>query len=1149
MLEGQFGSLGKFIRKRYKVIIIIWIVSLVILLPFTAKSIGVTNYNVQFSGTSDHSMSSQAQALMSSQFGNSSNGSSNGTVVVLFVESPFESPSSYSVWTAINSSYESNLTGIGVTGIVSPYTIANSVVDSLSSSSLTIYKEVSNASNSSIAGFRLFNSSLNGISSFVIALKTVDFYYNSTYHNISYAVFSYSSLFSSYNAAIDNVSALIYGVPTQFFAIYSSLPSYYSVPHRDVIAKQLLLNNTANLGNNQTALSYFGLFYQAWNNSTYYNSSLPQYYRLNNSITQAFNQFANYIPPGESELFNSVYSGFNVTSFSNNSTRESITLRLLYSLTYSYGSGNPYIFNATYENFISKGNDTLLSETLTGSILNSSDSRISTLTTLNFNMTPVQFSIVFGPWISVNDSLLQSQLNESSLAPSIVNLYQSFDIPPSVFYRSILTNDTYALNKYFVDFTASKLTPLSSALNQNSTEMVKTFLSEGSKSSALIYSSAFLKNHFAGYPYFSFVNPEKFVNMSLSSGGNISKVLEGNYSNSGIALNAALFRDLVPNDFSGYLVILKFSQSSLSGAQLDTLNSYIANIQIAHPASKIYFTSGDEISHGIESTAYSGLMFSLIIGIIISIIIVGIYFRSILLAFVPLIFFGVSFSITLGIVYIIFGMIEKTTLSFIVTTLSSILILGLSTDYSVYMLNRYLRESSGEKIETTVRWAGHAVFTSGVTVILSYVVLAIFNVPIIGDGGFVNALGIAISLGVALTLLPSFIILLSKRMKPRKTLVSFTKVAKVSRNHRKALVALLVVIFVATVVVYETTPTSFDLFSLIPNNPGKAGYYEMTAAFGGDYLSPSYVLLTFPSQVYQDGHFNHTDIGIIDKVSSALLNYSAVAQIQTVTYPFGEAVNLSSIGGSALSAGTILNQSLSYIGRDGSTILINVTTKHVSYTQQGIDEISHIDEIVKQATPSGVSYLVGGSAQGLLDSSNNIDLTTYKIVEILAVIIFLVLAFQLTSLFTPLRLLFNVGTSALLAVAIFYAVFHYIMNLPIIVFGPLFVIVTLFGVGLDYDIFLVTRTREAVMAGKSDDDAIAEAINENASVILVLGFILSGVFGSLIFSPIGIISEIGFSITAGVLIDTVISWLFLIPALMLVMEKYNWWPSHIRKGG
>ncbi|MEM0134444.1 MAG: MMPL family transporter [Thermoplasmatales archaeon] len=1147
MLEGRFGSLGKFIKKRYKVIIIIWIIALVVLLPFTAKSTTVTNYDVQLNGVSSHSMSNEAQALMNSQFNNSSSSSSNGTVVVLFIDSNFESSTSYSIWKSLNSSYKSSLGNIGVTGIISPYTIANSVVDQISNSTYVIYTNILNAANGTISGYNTFNESVGSINKMTQELKIIDSYFNSTYYNISYAVNSYTNLFITYKGIIENVSGLTYGIPISYFKIYTQLPSYYTIPQRDIIAEKTLLNLTGNFGNNETSLGYFNLFYNSWNSSTYYNSSISPTDRLNTSINQAFSQFNYSLSPSERAVFGPVFSSFNLYSYSNNSTRQNITLHLDYNLTSSYSSGNPQIFNLTYQNFISNGSETQLSQNLTGYFLANNDSRISDFTLQVFNETPEQFARYFVSLGAINSSFVEMQLSQSVLSTSIQTLYQSVGIPSSLFYHGLFNNSTSTFKQYFVNSTAIKLDPLAVTLAQNSTQMVSSFLNEGANNSTRAYSTSFLESHFAGYPYFSFNDAAQFVNMSVSTRGNISSVVNGNYSESGISLKPALFKTLVTSNLSGYMVILQFSESSLNGNQLDTLNSYIASVQNSSDPVKIYYTSSDEIAHGIENTAYSGLMYSLIVGIIVSIFIVGIYFRSVLLAFVPLLFFGISFSITLGIVYLIFGVIEKSSLSFIVTTLSSILILGLSTDYSVYMLNRYMKESSNDKLESTVKWAGHAVFTSGVTVIVSYIVLALFNIPIIGDGGFVNALGIAVSLGVALTLLPSFLFLFKKKIKPRKNIVNFGKIAKFSRNHKRALVAILVVIFVSTIVVYETTPTSFDLFSLIPNNAGKAGYYEMVSAFGGDYLSPTYVLLTFPNQVYLNGHFNRTDIGIINNVSSALLKDPGISQIQTVTYPFGNYVNVYSMSGSPLAINTSLNQSLTYIGKDGSTVLMNVITKSVSYTQEGTDAVSHIDTIVKQATPSGVKYLVGGSAQGLLDSSNSINLSTYKIVEILAVIIFAVLAFQLTSVFTPLRLLFNVGTSALLAVALFYLVFHYLMNLPIIVFGPLFVIVTLFGVGLDYDIFLVTRTREAVMNGKSDEDAISEAINENASVVLVLGFILSGVFGSLIFSPIGIISEIGFSVTVGVLIDTILSWLFLIPALMLVMKKYNWWPSHIKQ--
>lgn len=1148
MLEGQFGALGAFIKRRYKAIIIVWIAILVVLLPFAAESTSLVNYNitnVEFAG-SNQTMSAEAQHLLDQQF-NSTNSTSNGSAVVLYVDSPFNSSTSYSLWESLNSTYKSGLASLGPSGIISPYSIARQVVDPLSNSTLTVYDNLEKAANGTISGYSSLSSNVSRIENFTQQMKTIDVYYNSTYYNVSVGVKSYSSLFSNYEIVIENISGMLYGIPLAYFTVYNNLPSYYPIPQRDYVASEVLINKTGNFGNNSNSIGYFDAFYGTWNSSSnpYYNGSV--YDRLNVSINQAFSILNSSLNQTERAIFDPIYGAFNIDSYSNNATRENITLELDYSLAAPYGTGDQEIFNATYQSFLMGGNETLLSENLTGSLLSSSDPQISIFTMQAFGMSPEEFSSFFVSRGPLNDQFFEMQLNDSLLSTSLERLYESIDIPAPVFYSSLLSNNTSIFKEYFINFTAPQLEALASPIGVTSKSLVSDFLSEGSANSSLTLAESFLTNHFAGYPYFSFSNPAKFVMDSVASGGNLSNYVRGNYTASGIDFAPSLFHNLVPPDFSGFMVILNFSPSNLNSTQLDTLSSYINGLQNKFDAVKIYSTSSDQISAGIENTAYSGLIYSLVAGIVLSVVIVGIYFRSALLAFVPLMFFGVSMLIVVGLSYIIYGLILKTSISFIVTTLSAMLILGLSTDYSVYILNRYSKESSEDKLGVTVKWAGHAVFTSGLTVILSYIVLGIFRVPIIGAGGFVNALGITVSLAVALTLLPSFINAFKNRIKPRRVVVDFGKIAKVSRNHKKALVAVLIVIFISTIVVYEATPTSFSLFSLIPDNTGKVGYNEMTVAFNGDTLSPSFALLVFPNQIYQNGHFNKTDIGILNNVSKDLLNDPGITHLTTVTYPYGSYVNVSDITGSSLAVNTTLNQSLSFIGKDGNTVLLNFTTRSVSYVASGIDAISQVDKIMKRDVPSSVKYEVGGTAQSLLDSSNAIDMSTYDIVIILSVMIFSVLAFQLSSLFTPLRLLFNVGTSALLAVSLFYLVYHYIMHLPLIVFGPLFVIVTLFGVGLDYDIFLVTKAREAVMKGKTDEDAIAEAIDENGSVILVLGFILAGVFGSLIFSPIGIISEIGFAVTAGVLIDTVISWLFLIPALMLVMKKYNWWPSHIRQ--
>ncbi|MEM4142365.1 MAG: MMPL family transporter, partial [Thermoplasmata archaeon] len=105
----------------------------------------------------------------------------------------------------------------------------------------------------------------------------------------------------------------------------------------------------------------------------------------------------------------------------------------------------------------------------------------------------------------------------------------------------------------------------------------------------------------------------------------------------------------------------------------------------------------------------------------------------------------------------------------------------------------------------------------------------------------------------------------------------------------------------------------------------------------------------------------------------------------------------------------------------------------------------------------------------------------------------------------------------------------------------------LLAVGLDYDIFMITRVREEVINGKEDDEGIRTSLMENGTVIMVLGLILVSTFFSLYFTSIGIIQEVGVGLAMGVLADTLISWMIFIPAVMMIMKKYNWWPSKIGK--
>jgi RND superfamily putative drug exporter len=104
------------------------------------------------------------------------------------------------------------------------------------------------------------------------------------------------------------------------------------------------------------------------------------------------------------------------------------------------------------------------------------------------------------------------------------------------------------------------------------------------------------------------------------------------------------------------------------------------------------------------------------------------------------------------------------------------------------------------------------------------------------------------------------------------------------------------------------------------------------------------------------------------------------------------------------------------------------------------------------------------------------------------------------------------------------------------------------GVGIDYDIFFITRVREEVLNGKTDNEAIVTAIDKVWVTILGLGLVLATVFMSLLVTNIAILGEIALAVAAAILIDVTVVILFFVPSLMGLAQRFNWWPYRFSRG-
>ena len=518
-----------------------------------------------------------------------------------------------------------------------------------------------------------------------------------------------------------------------------------------------------------------------------------------------------------------------------------------------------------------------------------------------------------------------------------------------------------------------------------------------------------------------------------------------------------------------------------------------------------YITGSSALTDSIKSSTQTGTTIAIIIGILIAIIVTGFIFRSPVAAFVPLLIFGVDLTIAYAIFFAIFRFIADKSISFFDPAITSILMLGLSTDYIVYILYRYRQErdygvTPQKAASLSLKWAGGAVLISSITIISAYIVLYAFNMAFIGSSGAMNAVGIGIVLLSALTLLPSMIYSVGDRLiYPHKGRhihdgKFFRRLARLDQKNSKKFIVIFIVVALVSAYIFISVSSGFNFLGLLPNSQARSAFYVSTANFGFDVLDPMTLTIT------------NANASSTATLISGLDNINGVY----TTVP-------------GTSAGTF-----------------NVYLKSNGFSKGAL---STYNNMIFYLSSSNVSYNLVGLQSFLGDSLNSFARDIPLLVTVLGIVIFVILLILLRSIFTPLRLILMLMAIVLIANAITVGIFYFIFSFPIIIIAQVFLIINIMGVGVDYDIFLVLRIREHVKKGFSTEKAIEEGLVKSGPVIISIGVILATVFLSLISSGIPLLAEVGFMVGAGILLDTFLSILIIIPSFMFIISKYNWWPS------
>lgn len=631
-----------------------------------------------------------------------------------------------------------------------------------------------------------------------------------------------------------------------------------------------------------------------------------------------------------------------------------------------------------------------------------------------------------------------------------------------------------------------------------------------------------------------------------------------------------------------FAVAADFVESNGDKPLLDDVNILRAEINALKASTgatiTAYVTGDAAISADMQESSINDLKMIEPITIIIIIVLMGILFRSVLAEFLPLGAVGVAIGMSQALVFVIGSTIAQ--INYTVLTMLFAILMGVGTDYSIFIVTRYREErikgATREKaVHTSVTWAGESIATSGATVIIAFFAMALSSFSFVQTMGLVLGLAIVIALMVALTLVPAILMLVGNRIfwpttgkrwdrfaqnlmqkKREGNNGYFHRAASFSVKHAKAVVIAAILISIPTTYIFATQETSFDFIGSMGNSEGIQGMNAMTTDFGAGKIMPTQIVVTGNTVVFENGTFNNAYLDALDNITTTIASDPMIQKVTSVTRPYGEWVDYRNM--SALSIETkaqIEAAMLQYVGSDDKSVLLTVVLKEQPQKASAVNHVSTLREELADAKTSlpalaNSTILVGGSTAALYD----IGLSTtqqFTNIEILVVIgIFIVLMIVLGSLLLPAFAVVSIAMSITWAFAATTMVFGDWLGKPILWLIPLILFVMLMGIGMDYNVFILTRIREEVHKGKEIKQAVVDAVDWTGGIITALALIMAGAFGSIMLSSNAMLQEFGFALFLAVLLDAMVVRTYIVPAAIVLMGKWAWWaPGRLQREG
>ena len=519
------------------------------------------------------------------------------------------------------------------------------------------------------------------------------------------------------------------------------------------------------------------------------------------------------------------------------------------------------------------------------------------------------------------------------------------------------------------------------------------------------------------------------------------------------------------------------------------------------------------------------------IGVVVAYAILAITFVSFLAAGMPILMAVIGLAIGLLLIVIGTSYLEITSVSI---TLAAMLGLAVGIDYALFIMTRFRQQrkegySVSESVAIATGTAGSAVVFAGITVIIALLGLSVAQIPFLTMMGLSAALCVLLAILIAVIVVPAFLGIMGHKLGADRKNSFLSKIIKTDKKQttserwgnfvakRPWRIAVIGIVLLSIIAI-----PIFHMELGLPDNGSKN---EETTE------RKAYDLLT---EAYGPGH--HATLLVVAKTSSRTTNLQ-LALNDTIEELSGLS-NVKSV-------------SPAIPGPSGKLYMISITPmtgSNDSATKDLVNEIRKRSDALKKS--DHITLMVTGTTAVNIDISQKLSdaLPVFALLIIGFSFVLLVLVFR--SILVPLKAVlgFVLSLGATLGFTVFIVqdgnlidLFGFPIADPVLSFLPVIVIGILFGLAMDYEVFLVSRMREVYTHTGNAREAVLAGMRDSGGVVTAAGLIMISVFTGFMLAPDPMIKSMGLALAFGVLFDAFVVRMAIVPAVMIILGKSAWY--------